>query len=248
MRTMVPTFTILDTLNASTIVTMAGSPSGTAATASEIAVKSMSPTSLFCINAITNNSTQISTAIILKNFPRSARRFCKGVNSSPPLSIMSAILPICVCIPVAVTTPSPLPAVTVVVINTMLLLSKILLPFSNTGSADFTVGTDSPVKAASSTCKFTACINRISAGTCLPASKKTISPGTNNSLGISVCIPFLFTNALGLVNLCNASIALRAFPSCITPITAFNTITTAIMPASSASFKNREIAIATINM
>ena len=106
---MVPTFTILDTLRASTMVTMAASPSGTAATAREIAVSSMSPTSRFCKTATRNKNTHTPTARILSSFPKSASRFCKGVSSPLPLPISPAILPISVPIPVAVTMPVPLP-------------------------------------------------------------------------------------------------------------------------------------------
>ncbi len=106
---MVPTFTILETLKASTMVTMAASPSGTAATAREIAVRSMSPTSRFCSTATRNIKTHTPTARMLRSLPRSASRFWRGVISLPPASISPAIFPISVDIPVFVTIPTPRP-------------------------------------------------------------------------------------------------------------------------------------------
>ena len=87
-------------------------------------------------------------------------------------------------IPVPVTTPSPRPYVTFVLENTMLFRSPI--PTSpSIISVSFSEATDSPVKAASSACNEFASIKRISAGTTLPASSKTISPGTISVLFIT---------------------------------------------------------------
>ena len=71
---MVPTFTIRETLKASTMVTIAARPSGTAATARDMAVRSMSPTSRFCSTATTNKKTHTPIARTLSSFPRSASR------------------------------------------------------------------------------------------------------------------------------------------------------------------------------
>ena len=118
-RTMVLTFTIRVTLRARQSVTTAGSPSGTAATAREIAVRSISNTSRFCHTAIPNNTMQMPRERMLNSFPSSPSRFCRGVISSLLSLIMAAILPICVSMPVAVTTPFARPAVTIVDINAM---------------------------------------------------------------------------------------------------------------------------------
>ena len=111
-RTMVWTRAIRDTDRASTMVTTAGSPSGTAATAREMAVMSISPTSRFCQTARPKRAAQRATARMLRAPPRSPSRFCKGVASMGASRIRRAILPISVSMPVAVTMPSPLPAVT----------------------------------------------------------------------------------------------------------------------------------------
>ena len=106
---MVFTLTIFVTLRARQIVTTAGSPSGTAATAREIAVISISGT-LRCWNtAMANRAAHSSRDKRLRTFPNSPSRFCSGVISSPDSVIILAICPSSVSIPVAVTMPWPLP-------------------------------------------------------------------------------------------------------------------------------------------
>ncbi len=143
-------FTIRDTLRARTMVTTAGSPSGTAATAKEIAVISISGIFLFCISAMPKSRIHKTMARILKSLPRSARRFCKGVVWVSVWLIEWAILPIWVFIPVAITMPSPLPLITLVDINAILMASPGDKGLSATKSGFFSTGTDSPVSAASS--------------------------------------------------------------------------------------------------
>ena len=122
---MVFTFTIRDTLMASTMVTTAGRPSGTAATAREIAVISISRMSRFCSTAIPNSSTQSRTDTILKNFPSSASFLWSGVNSFGTVFMIEAIFPISVCIPLAITMPSPRPPATMVDMNASFFRSPI---------------------------------------------------------------------------------------------------------------------------
>ena len=74
-------------------------------------------------------------------------------------------------------------------------------------SLSFSTGTDSPVKADSSTFKLAVLASRISAGTTSPASSKTISPGTISVLGISKIAPPRLTWALGVDISFKASIA-----------------------------------------
>ena len=107
--TMVCTFTILVTLNARQIVTTAGSPSGTAATARDMAVISISIRFLFCTSAMTKRAAQRSRDRMLSSFPSSPSLFCSGVSSSWLSLMREAIFPISVSIPVAVTIPSPRP-------------------------------------------------------------------------------------------------------------------------------------------
>ena len=151
---MVFTFTIRETLNANTIVTIAGKPSGTAATAREIAVINISIMSLFCNTAIPNSNTHKNTETPLNTFPKSANLFCNGVVSTGAFCIILAIFPISVSMPMAVTTPSPLPYVTLVDIYALLFFLVSLI-----------TGRDSPVRAASSIFRFTAEVSCKSAGT-----------------------------------------------------------------------------------
>ena len=106
---MVLTLTSRCTPRASTIVTTAGSPSGTAATASEMAVISISTTLRPWIKAMANNATHRAMATTPNSLPKSANRFCSGVVSSSASLIIWAILPISVSMPVLQTMPSPRP-------------------------------------------------------------------------------------------------------------------------------------------
>ena len=101
--------TILVTLTAKTIVTVAASPSGTAATAKATAVLNDSsqliPLNDSRINTITQITIQ-SNPIVL---PISFNLTCKGVNSFSLSFNMPAILPTSFFIPVDVTIASPRP-------------------------------------------------------------------------------------------------------------------------------------------
>ena len=79
--------------------------------------------------------------------------------------------------------------------------------------AFFSLGTDSPVNADSSICKFALSISLISAGIKRPASIIIISPGTKSSEFISTTSPLRLTALLGVVICCNASSAFSAFDS-----------------------------------
>ena len=107
--TMVFTFTMRETLKASTMVTTAGRPSGTAATAREMAVISISITSRCWSTATPKRRAHSATETALKSFPRSASRFWRGVVSAGVSPIIRAMRPISVSMPMAVTTPSPRP-------------------------------------------------------------------------------------------------------------------------------------------
>ena len=106
----------------------------------------------------------------------------------------------------------------------------------------------SPVMTDWETNRSFAAVSRISAGTCLPLSSRTISPGTRNALSISCSLPSRMTIAFGLVSFFSASIALLAFPSWITPIHAFKRITAPMIQASPASFRNSDTTIAAIRI
>ena len=69
----------------------------------------------------------------------------------------------------------------------------------------------------------------------LPASSKTISPGTTSDVGIKTVAPPLNTAAAGAAICFKASIAFSALYSCTKPMTAFTTTITTIAAVSAAS-------------
>ena len=106
---MVFTFTMRVTLKARQMVTTAGSPSGTAATAREMAVISISGTLRLWSTAMAKRAAQSKRDRRLNTLPSSPRRFWSGVISSLLSAIIPAIWPSSVSMPVAVTSPWPLP-------------------------------------------------------------------------------------------------------------------------------------------
>ena len=144
-------FAILVTPIESIIVTIAGSPSGIAATANPTEVINISIGSIFLTNPITNISKQIIKHPIPKLFPTSASFFCIGVSGDSSVIIIFAILPTFVFIPVSVAIASAWPFTTIVVANPIFIVSpKDVLSFKIT-FASFSTGTVSPVKLDSST-------------------------------------------------------------------------------------------------
>ena len=94
---------------ASTIVTIAGSPSGMAATARLIEVINISKGAYFLTIPIMNISAHIPTADIPSIFPVLSSLFCSGVSFFSPPAIIAAIFPTSVSIPVDVTIARPFP-------------------------------------------------------------------------------------------------------------------------------------------
>ena len=97
--------------------------------------------------------------------------------------------PISVSMPVAVTISSPRPRVTAVFMYAMQVRSPSGTSSPGTGSVDLPTGRLSPVSAASSISRVAATQTRPSAGTRLPASTSTTSPGTSSSASISIAWP-----------------------------------------------------------
>ena len=92
------------------IVTIAGSPSGIAATANEIEVNSMSTHEVLLKIVPTKNMiTAMIMMAIVRNFPSSFKLRFNGVSVSWALASMPAIFPTSVPIPVLTTTPLPRP-------------------------------------------------------------------------------------------------------------------------------------------
>ena len=119
--------------------------------------------------------------------------------------------------------------------NTMFALSPRATSSVKTTFASFSIGNDSPVKLDSSVFKFTLDNNLISAGTDVPSSRMTISPGTNSSAGIVMILPFLLTTEVGALIFLRASRDFSAFASWIVPINPFNKTTNKIIIGSAIS-------------
>ena len=98
------------------MVTIAGNPSGIAATANETATKNISIAN-FCVGSVpclvkkptTKTTAQISKIIIVNVLPNWLRLRLSGVSVSSVLLSIVAILPTSVFIPISVTIPSPRP-------------------------------------------------------------------------------------------------------------------------------------------
>ena len=180
---MVLTLTMRATPRARTMVTTAGRPSGMAATAREMATRSICRMLRCWTTPRRKRAAQRTTATTLNIFPRSPKRLCRGVSSVGVSLIIPAILPSSVSMPVATTIPSALPFMASVDINAMFFHSAIGIPWGSTVSV-FRTGMDSPVRADSLVWKPCTLIRRISAGTWSPASILTRSPGTTPEAGI----------------------------------------------------------------
>ncbi|KKR95889.1 MAG: hypothetical protein UU48_C0040G0003 [Candidatus Uhrbacteria bacterium GW2011_GWF2_41_16] len=88
----------------------------------------------------------------------------------------------------------------------------------------------------------------ISAGTTLPASRITKSPGTTSFDEIEIMLPSRITAAVGEAIIFNASIAFSALYSWINPITAFMITITTMAIVSTASPITPEIIAAMISI
>ena len=207
----------------STIVTIAGKPSGIAATARPTEVINISTGGICFIIPIIKITAHIARQATPKTFPTSPNFFCIGVSGSSSVIIIFAILPTLVFIPVSTTTASPCPFTTTVVANAIFKQSAIHACSFKIALQSFSTGTVSPVKLDSSIFKLYVLINLQSAGTTPPASKTTTSPGTNWSLFICLTFPSLLTFTTGAVIFLSASSDFSAFASCTTPIIALNT-------------------------
>ena len=158
-------FAILLTPIDSIIVTIAGNPSGIAATANPTDVMNISIGSMCFIIPIKNINTHIAKQTIPNDFPTCANFFCIGVSGVSSSIIILAICPTLVFIPVSVTTAFPCPFTTILAINAMFNMSPNGTSFCATISAFFSTGSVSPVKLDSSIFKLWFSNNLQSAGT-----------------------------------------------------------------------------------
>jgi len=108
------------------------------------------------------------------------------------------------------------------------MLSRSPSPTSSLAMASvlFSVGTLSPVRAASSISSVAATMRRPSAGTRLPASNNTMSPGTRVSATTSITWPSRRTRAMFFISFSSEARLSSAFDSWRRPITALATVRT----------------------
>jgi hypothetical protein len=136
--------------------------------------------------------------------------------------------------PVATTTPRARPLATVEPVNAMPVRSP--SPASaSTRSVPLTAGTDSPVSRDSSISSAVVDTSRRSAGTRMPDSSTTRSPGTTSALSISHSWPSRTTRAVGLTSSISASTERSALRSWYSPIDALSARTAAITAVSTSS-------------
>jgi hypothetical protein len=187
--------------SARTTESTAGSPSGTAATASETPRSSTETRSALVSMSLVKRMAATTTAATATTANASARPIrCtsrrSGVGGSFVRPRRCATLPISVLMPVAVTTARPLPRVTAVALNTMFTRSP-----RATGPArrvtSLSTGSLSPVSAASSTVNAAASTSRPSAATLSPSASTRMSPGTMSPAGTRVTAPARTTAAVG---------------------------------------------------
>jgi len=177
---------------------------------------------------------KIATSSTLLNF---ASFFVRGVSSSIAPESSWEMRPTSVRSPVAVTTPTPVPYVTRVEAYAILERSARTLSESSTRLASFATGSDSPVNAASATCKSREEMRRISAGMRAPAASWTISPGTRSWAGSRKIFPPRTTTASTVIVFASAAMDSSARASWIYPTTALISTTPKMTAASVTSLR-----------
>ena len=217
------------------IVTSAGKPSGTAATAKPMAAEISSSMSMWwTIRPMRTMTTAMTPIPIAMYFPSFASLRDRGVSISSTSSTILVMRPISVFIPVAVTTPTTLPLETMV--EEKIIEERSPTPASEpTGRLSFSLGSDSPVRAASSTRKFVDSSIRRSAGALSPAARRTMSPGTRSSAGTFTHAPSRSTSASRDNIFLMPSRAFSACPSWMNPVSAIATAATRMTVKSTQS-------------
>ena len=241
-------FSIFCAPSASAMVTTAGKPSGTAATAMLTAVRNISLNPSPRIIPSAKITTTITNAATARTRPRWSMRFWSGVGSDSTVWIIAAIAPSSVFIPVSATIPAPRPYVMIVPMKAMLRRSPIVTSFASRASVTFSTGSDSPVSAASCTRRFALSTRRRSAGTTLPASRRTTSPGTRSREEISRIWPSRRTRTTGVDIRFSAAIAFSARYSWLNPRIALSTTIVRIAIASFQSPRRADATAATMRM
>jgi hypothetical protein len=163
------------TPTASAIVTIAGRPSGTAATARATAESNTSSALRPCSSPAPATAATTATQAYSSVRPTSARRRCSGVSDTTTVARRCAIRPSSVPMPVAVTSAAPVPRTTDVPMNTRSVRSASGVSGA-TAAVDFSAGTLSPVSGASFVARLCALVSCASAATTSPASSSSRSP------------------------------------------------------------------------
>ena len=165
------------------------------------------------------------------NRPSCLSLSCRGVGSSPAVSIIPAIFPISVSMPVAVTTPSPRPVIT-------------MQPMYSLSPGCFAAGRLSPVSMASLHDTCTPVCSVQSAATLSPASNSSTSPGTTVRAPTSSSLPLRRTRAVGAESSFSASSVFSVRYSCRKPMVAFISTMIIMVMASVPSPISTEMSVA----
>ncbi len=243
-RTITERLAMREAATESTTVSATGSPSGMAETASATATKKTSESGVPRQSSIPASTTAApTTAMLIVRANRSIRSISGGRVPSPR-ETAAAIAPNSVSPPVATVTPVARPDVTTVPAWAMESRSATGASAA-TGCVDFSTGSDSPVRADSSTARSSTSTSRRSAGTRFPDSSSTRSPGTTSSDGTERSRPPRTTRTSVSSRWRRASAALSAFHSWKVPTTALTSTTTRMKAASRQSPSPAETAAAT---
>ncbi len=149
--------------------------------------------------------------------------FVSGVASTAVADSMPEMWPTSVPIPVVVTSKVAEPRVTWVFMNAISTRSPSAASAA-TGSDCLGTGALSPVSADSSISSVAARRMRASAGTRSPASTLTMSPGTRESIDVSMSCPSRMTRALTTIIFWSAATLSSALPSWFMPIQALRRV------------------------
>ncbi len=205
---------------ASITVMIAGSPSGIAEAVRATAIMNISPGG-WPRQSVPSTKVPATISRMTAASQRPKRSICrsKGVDMACTWVSIRLIRPSSVSAPVATTRPLAWPYTTRVPDQAMPLRSPSGASGS-TASVVFSMGSDSPVSAASSTRRLRTSSRRRSAGTLSPEASSTISPGTSSPASTSTRLPSRRTVARADSSLRMLSSADAALPSWMKPITA----------------------------
>ena len=192
------------------VVATVGRPSGTAATASEIDVRTIwrSPAPRRRPSPrVRAESPRVSPT---RFWPRTARLDSSGVTGASVSAMSARMRPSSVRRPVAVTSARPLPSLTTVPANTTLSRSATGVSSGWIDPTTLRTGKLSPVSADSLTVRgASTSMMRPSACTSCPARSTMMSPGTSEDAGTRLSFPSRRTGTTGEVS-CWSDVRIRS--------------------------------------